>query len=99
MKKLLLILAIISFILPIAYFNWAYYVAVYSVPPNEFFPRQNYFIEMFNILRHWASGEMGMGYYPLYSVIFGIVLLLIRANIYKFISDFNRGYVDAMSDD
>jgi len=77
MKKLLLILAVISFALPIAYFNWVYYIAVYSTPYNEFFPRQNYFIEIFNILRHWTSGEMGMGYYPLYWAIFGVVLLVI----------------------
>ena len=78
MKKLLLILAVISCALPIAYFNWVYYIAVYSTPSNEFFPRQNYFIEMFDILRHWTSGEMGMGYYPLYWPIFGVVLLVFR---------------------
>ena len=78
MKKLLVILAVISFALPILYFNWVYYVAVYSIPEQEFFIKQNYFIEMFNILRHWTSGEMGMGYYPLYWPIFGVVLLVIR---------------------
>ncbi len=78
MKKLLVILAVISFALPIAYFNWVYYVTVYSIPEQEFFIKQNYFIEMFNILRHWTSGEMGMGYYPLYWAIFGVVLLVIR---------------------
>ena len=78
MKKLLLILAVISFMLPIAYFNWVYYVSVYSIPEQEFFTKQNYFIEMFDILRHWTSGEMGLGYYPLYWSIFGVVLLVIR---------------------
>ena len=60
MKKLLLILAVISFIIPIAYLNewWSYFL-----------------------------------------ILIGIVLLYIRKNIDKFISDFNRGYVDAMSDD
>ena len=81
MKKLLLILAVISFILPIAYFNWVYYVSVYSIPEQEFFTKQNYFIEMFDILRHWTSGEMGMGYYPLYWVVFGIGCLVIRKRI------------------
>ena len=58
MKKLLLILATISFIIPIAY------------------------------LHEWWSYIL---------IIIGIALLFIRKN--KFISDFNRGYVDAMSDD
>ena len=78
MKKLLLILAVISFILPIAYFNWVYYVAVYSIPEQEFFTKQNYFIEMFDILRHWTTGEMGMGYFPIHSVVVGVVCLVIR---------------------
>ena len=90
MKKLLLILAVISFILPIAYFNWALYIS------DGF---GNYFRDMYWLLNHWTSGEMGMGYFPIYSVVVGVVLLVIRANIHKFISDFNRGYVDAMSDD
>ena len=81
MKKLLLILSLIAFMLPIAYFNWVYYVSVYSIPEQEFFTKQNYFIEMFDILRHWTSGEMGMGYYPLYWVIFGIGCLVIRKRI------------------
>jgi len=60
MKKLLLILATISFIIPIAY------------------------------LHEWWSYIL---------ILIGIALLFIRKNIDKFISDFNRGYVDAMSDD
>ena len=87
MKKLLLMLAIISFILPIAYFNWVLYTV------DGF---GNYFRDMYGLLNHWTSGEMG--WWQIYPIIFGIVLLLIRANIHKFISDFNRGYVDAMKD-
>ena len=60
MKKLLLILAIISFIIPIAY------------------------------LHEWWSYIL---------ILIGIALLFIWKNTDKFISDFNRGYVDAMSDD
>ena len=78
MKKLLLILAVISFILPIAYFNWVYYVSVYSIPEQEFFTKQNYFIEMYWILNHWVSGEGGMGYYPFYWIIVGVVLVVFR---------------------
>ena len=81
MKKLLNILIAISFLLPIAYFNWVYYVSVYSIPEQEFFTKQNYFIEMFNILRHQTSGEAGMGYYPFYCAIFGVVCLVIRKRI------------------
>ena len=75
-KKLLLILAVISFILPIAYFNWVYYVAFYSPPEQYTFIKQNYFIQMFDILRHWTTGEMG--YFPIHSVVVGVVLLFIR---------------------
>ena len=81
LHRLLLVLSIIAFIMPILYFNWVYYVAVYSIPPNEFFPRQNYFIEMFNILRHWTSGEMG--WFPIYPTIFGIGCLVIRSFLYR----------------
>ena len=77
--------------------NWVYYVSVYSIPEQEFFIKQNYFIEMFGILRHWTSGKMG--WWQIYPIILGIVLLLIRTNIDKFISDFNLGYVDEMSDE
>ena len=67
MKKLLLILAVISFALSIAYFNWVY----------------------------WTSGEIG--WWQIYPIIFGIVLLLIRKNLDKLISDFHRGFSDGMS--
>ena len=60
MKKALLILEIISFIISIAY------------------------------LHEWWSYIL---------IIIGIALLFIWKNTDKFISDFNRGYVDAMSDD
>ena len=72
MKKLLLILAIISFILPIWYYHWAHSV-VY-----EFEESKNYFIEVFDIMHHHFFIEGGLGLYPLYSVIFGVVCLVIR---------------------
>ena len=81
MKKLLLILAVISFILPIAYFNWVYYVSVYSIPEQEFFIKQNYFIEMYYILMHWTSGEMG--WFPIYPTMFGAACLVIRNFLYR----------------
>ena len=96
MKKLLLILAVISFIFPILYFHLVWYFFDYLNRPSEFFPN-TYFFEMSSLLNHWTTGEMG--WWQIYPMIFGIVLLVIRANIHKFISDFNRGYVDAMSDD
>ena len=52
---------------------------------------------MSSLINHWTTGEMG--WWQIYPIIFGIVLLLIRGNIHKFISDFNRGYVDGMTDD
>ena len=81
MKIILNILIIISFILPIAYFNLVYYITVYSVPEQEFFTKQNYFIEMYWILNHWASGEMGC--FPIYPTIFGIGCLVIKKWIIK----------------
>ena len=51
---------------------------------------ENYFRDMYWLLNHWTSGEMGMGYFPIYSVVVGVVLLVIRANIHKFINDFIR---------
>ena len=72
MKKFLLILAVISFALPIAYFNMVYYVAGFE---------ENYFIEMYWILNHWTSGEMG--WFPIYPTIFGILLLIIRKLLFN----------------
>ena len=72
MEKFLLILAVISFALPIAYFNMVYYVAG---------SEENYFIEMYWILNHWTSGEMG--WFPIYPTIFGIGCLVIKKLIIK----------------
>ena len=72
MKITLNILIIISFILPIAYFNMVYYVAGRE---------ENYFIEMYWILNHWTSGEMG--WFPIYPTIFGIGCLVIKKWIIK----------------
>ena len=72
MKIILNILIIISFVLPIAYFNMVYYVAGIE---------ENYFIEMYWILNHWTSGEMG--WFPLYSLICGILLLIIRKLLFN----------------
>jgi len=72
MEKFLLILAVISFALPIAYFNMVYYVAG---------SEENYFIEMYWILNHWTSGEMG--WFPIYPTIFGIGCLVIKKWIIK----------------
>jgi len=67
MKITLNILIIISFILPIAYFNMVYYVAGRE---------ENYFIEMYWILNHWTSGEMG--WFPIYPTMFGVICLVVR---------------------
>ena len=72
LKIILNILIIISFIIPIAYFNMVYYVAGIE---------ENYFIEMYWILNHWTSGEMG--WFPLYSLICGILLLIIRKLLFN----------------
>ena len=71
-KIILNILIIISFILPIAYFNMVYYVAG---------SEENYFIEMYWIFNHWTSGEMG--WFPIYPTIFGIGCLVIKKWIIK----------------
>ena len=72
MKKFLLILTIISFILPIAYFNWVLYTV------DGF---GNYFRDMYWLLNHWTSGEMG--WFPIYPTIFGIGCLVIKKWIIK----------------
>ena len=74
------------------------YVTVYQYPFDPEFPRQNFFIELYWFFYHLLFGD-STTLWPFYPSMVGIVLLLIRANIHKFISDFNRGYVDAMSDD
>ena len=72
MKKLLLILAVISFALPILYYHWAHSV-VY-----EFADSNNYFIEVFDMMHHHIFNEGGLGLLPLLSFILGGILLLIR---------------------
>ena len=67
MRKLLLILAVISFALPILYFNWVLYTV------DGF---GNYFVDMYWLLNHWTSGEMG--WFQIYPIIFGVVCLVIR---------------------
>ena len=42
---------------------------------------ENYFIEMYWILNHWTSGEMG--WFPIYPTIFGIGCLVIKKWIIK----------------
>ena len=72
MKITLNILIIISFILPIAYFNMVLYMGGIE---------ENYFIEMYWVLNHWTSGEMG--WFPIYPTTFGIVCLVIKKLIVK----------------
>ena len=71
MKKLLLILAVISFALPIFYYHWVHSV-VY-----EFQESNNYFVEVFDLMHYHIFSEGGLGLYPLYSVIFGVICLVI----------------------
>ena len=96
MKKLLLILAIISFALSILYFHFVWSISLGTIPEQEFY-KPNYFVDMFDIFINWTKGTVGFGWFPICTTLFGIVLLVIRANIHKFISDFNRGYSDGMS--
>ena len=98
MKKLLLILAVISFTLTILILSFMMYVTVYQYPFDPEFPRQNIFVELYWFF-HFLLGGDGTTLWPFYPSMVGIVLLLLRANIHKFISDFNRGYVDGMTDD
>ena len=72
MKITLNILVIISFIIPVAYFNIVLYVGGIE---------ENYFLEMYWILNHWTSGEMG--WFPIYPTIFGIGCLVIKKWIIK----------------
>ena len=99
MKKLLLILAIISFAITILILSLLLYLTVYQYPFDPEFPRQNFFVELYWFFYFLFGGDGKVTWWPFYPSMFGIVLLVIRANIHKFISDFNRGYVDAMSDD
>ena len=65
MNKLLNILIIISFAIPILFFNWVI----------RMFP-DNYFVEMYGILGHWTTGEMG--YWHIYCILFGFALLVVK---------------------
>ena len=98
MKKLLLILAIISFAISIFYFHFIWSITLGTIAENEFY-KSNYFVDMFEIFIRWTKGKVGFGWFPICTTLFGIVLLAIRKNLDKLISDFHRGYVDAMSDD
>jgi len=75
MKKILLILGIISFALPLLYFHLIWYRLDYLNRPNEFFPN-NYFFEMSSLLNHWTTGEMG--WFPIYPTVFGVLCLVVR---------------------
>ena len=79
MRKLLLILAVISFALPLFYYHWAHSV-VY-----EFQESNNYFVEVFDLMHYHIFNEGGLGLYPLYSVIFGVICLVIL--VIPFVAD------------
>ena len=72
MKKLLLILAVISFALPILYYHWAHSV-VY-----EFQESNNYFVEVFDLMHYHIFIEGGLGLLPFMSFILGGILIFIR---------------------
>ena len=67
MNKFLNILIIISFAIPIAFFNWL----ILRFPFYK-----NYFYDMYSTLRHWTTGEMG--YWHIYPVLFGLALLVVK---------------------
>ena len=69
MKIFLNILIIISFLLPLAYFNMILFYVGY----------ESYFRDMYWLLNHWTSGEMG--WFPIYPTIFGVVCLVMRRYI------------------
>ena len=76
MKKLLLILAVISFALPILYYHWAR-SRIY--PDNS----TNYFLEMYDIMHHHLFIEggldiFGINNFPFYLFGFGVICLVIR---------------------
>ena len=70
MKKLLLILAVISFALPLFYYHWAHSV-VY-----EFQESNNYFVEVFGLMHHHIFNEGGLGLLPFLSFILGYNVLV-----------------------
>ena len=75
------------------------YTSVYQHPFDPDFPRRNFFIELYWFFYFLFGGDGKVTWWPFYPSMVGIVLLLIRGNIHKFISDFNRGFSDGMSDD
>ena len=76
MKKLLLILAVISFALPLFYYHWAHSV-VY-----EFQESNNYFVEEFDLMHYHIFIEGGLGLLPFLSFILGGILLFIRSKFF-----------------
>ena len=77
MKKLLLILSVISFALPLFYYHWAHSV-VY-----EFQESNNYFVEVFDLMHYHIFNEGGLGLLPFISFILGSNLNMYPLN--KFI--------------
>ena len=75
MRKLLLILALISFALPLFYYHWAHSV-VY-----EFQESNNYFVEVFDLMHHHIFIEGGLGLLPFLSFILGGIFLFIRRTL------------------
>ena len=76
MKELLLILAVISFALPIFYYHWAHSV-VYKFQESN-----NYFVEVFDLMHHHLFIEggfhiFGINNFPFYLFGFGVICLVI----------------------
>ena len=76
MRKLILILALISFALPLFYYHWAHSV-VYKFQEST-----NYFLEMYDIMHHhlFIEGGMhifGINNFPFYLFGFGVICLVI----------------------
>ncbi len=70
MNKFFNILIIISFAIPIAFFNWV----VWGWETNHFY-------DLYSVFRHyWMSGEMG--YWHIYPILFGSALLVVK-NLYN----------------
>ena len=73
MKRLLTIVALISFIIPILWFNFLLYL---TYNPSYW---DGYVKEMYYILAHFSTREMDL--FPLYSVIMGMIFLSLRLSI------------------
>ena len=87
MKKILLILAVISFALPIFFYHWA------TVTYRD--DSINYFVEMYDIMHHHLFIEGGLGLLPFLSFILGGILLFIRS---KFFSQFPKYWYCGLDD-